>query len=375
MPRRAAVPGRGTAARQPGGVPWTTISWLAVPAPDPVTDDAASGPSTGNAPSSEAAKLYGRWYYDTYTVPYDEQSVHWRTFFGGVADRIVAELAPKTALDAGCAKGFLVGALRERGVEAEGFDISAYAVSDVPEAARGHVRVGSLTEPVEGRYDLVTCIEVIEHLDPADAVAGVAALCSASDAILISTTPGDRGEPTHVNVQPPERWSQLFALHGFYRDFRHDASYLSPWAALYRRADRTIPELVLDYDRAWSELRTETLEQRRALLDLSSRMQELSAAAPTQELSAAAPDNTSEVEHLQGVLEELNKEILRLRDVVIGKEAELATALGQKAELVAAIGRYTNLEQRLDEVLASTSWKVMWAAGAPVRKLRERKGQ
>jgi SAM-dependent methyltransferase len=366
MPRPEG--GRGRAAARAG--PRTTISWLAVPAPDPVPDGDAPGPSAGAAPSSDTAKLYGRWYYDTYTVPYDEQSEHWRQFFGGVADRIVAELAPKTALDAGCAKGFLVGALRERGVDAEGFDISEYAVSDVPEAARGHVRVGSLTEPIERRYDLVTCIEVIEHLDPADTAAGVAALCSASDAVLVSTTPGDRGEPTHVNVQPPERWSQLFALHGFFRDFRHDASYLSPWAALYRRGDRTIPELVLDYDRAWSELRTETIEQRRALLDMSARFEDLAGQGGSEVANLRA-----EVERLHEVLEGLNKEILRLRDVAIGKEAELATALGQKAEFEAMMGRYANLEQRLDEVLASTSWRVMWAAGAPVRKLRERKGQ
>jgi SAM-dependent methyltransferase len=346
---------------------------LAVPAPDPAAEGPAEAAATGPSTGSDAAKLYGRWYYDTYTVPYDEESAHWKVFFGGIADRIVAELAPTTVLDAGCAKGFLVGALRERGVDAEGFDISDYAVSDVPEAARGHVRTGSLTEPIEGRYDLVTCIEVIEHLDPADATAGVANLCSAADAILLSSTPGDRGEATHVNVQPPERWTQLFALQGFYRDFRHDASYVSPWAVLYRRGERTIPELVLDYDRAWSELRTETLEQRRALLDMSAKFEELQAHPERAENELA--ELRRNAEHLHGVLEDLNKEILRLRDVAIGKEAELATALGRNAELEAAMGRYANLEARLDAVLSSTSWKVMWAAGTPVRMLRERKGQ
>lgn len=361
-----------------------------MPAPDSAAEDAAPGdaqvgtPVDTDAPaetptdaSPELAKLYGRWYYDTYTVPYDQESEHWRSFFGSIAARIVTELNPKTVLDAGCAKGFLVGALRERGVDAEGFDISEYALTDVPPAAQGHVRVGSLTEPITGHYDLVTCIEVIEHLDPADAAAGVANLCSASDAILLSSTPGDRGEATHVNVQPPERWSQLFALHGFFRDFRHDASYVSPWAALYRRGERTVSEVVVDYDRAWSELRTETLEQRRALLDMSARFEELQGGGPEarERAQSEASKLRGELEHLHATLEELNKEILRLRDVAIGKEAELATALGQNAELEAAIGRYANLEARLDAVLSSTSWKVMWAAGTPVRMLRERKGQ
>ncbi len=339
-----------------------------MPAPDPAT-----GSTADSAASSEAAKLYGRWYYENYTVPYEQESAHWKAFFGSIADRIVAELAPETALDAGCAKGFLVGALRERGVEAEGFDISDFALADVPEAARGHVRVGSLTEPIPGRYDLVTCIEVIEHLDPADAVAGVTNLCSASDMVLVSTTPGDRGEPTHVNVQQPERWSQLFALQGFYRDFRHEASYISPWAALYRRSKSTIPEIVLEYDRAWSELRQETLEQRRALLDMSAKFEQLEAAPARQ--AEEVSRLKGELEHVHGVLEGLNKEILRLRDLTIGKDAELATALGHKAELEAMLGRYANLEGRLNDVLSSTSWKLAWAAGAPVRKFRERKGE
>lgn len=316
----------------------------------PDTDSTSPPPAT-----LDASKLYGRWYYDTYTVPY-EDTEHWRRFFGGVADAIVTQLRPTTVLDAGCAKGFLVAALRERGVDATGFDLSDVAIKDAPEAARDHVRVGSLTEPIEGRYDLVTCVEVIEHLDPADAQTAIANLAAASDQVLLSSTPGDRDEPTHVNIQPPERWTQMFAGHGMFRDFRHDAGYLSPWAVLYRRGDPSLVELVLDYDRAWSELRAETIEQRRALLDLQRRLEEAQANATPEE-----------VEHLR-------KEVLRLRDLVVGKDAELGTALGRIEELTAMLGRYANLEQRLSDVLQSNSWRLTQAAALPLRKLRERRG-
>jgi 2-polyprenyl-3-methyl-5-hydroxy-6-metoxy-1,4-benzoquinol methylase len=314
----------------------------------PDADDGASESASGK----DAGRLYGRWYYDTYTVPYNENE-HWRTFFGQVADNIISQLAPRTVLDAGCAKGFLVGALRERGVDASGFDISEYAVDDAPEVAKAHVRVGSLTDPIEGRYDLVTCIEVIEHLDPADASTAVANLCSASDAVLLSSTPNDQDEVTHVNVQPPERWSQLFATNGFFRDFRHEAAYLSPWAVLYRRGSANVGDVVLDYDRAWSQLRKETVEQRRSLLALQEQLEQLA--------------RTDELEH---EAERLGKEVLRLRDLVVGKEAELGTALGRVAELEALIQRYGNLEQHLDAVLNSRSWRLMWAAGTPIRRMR-----
>lgn len=318
-----------------------------------MSDPASPPPSPA---TQDAGKLYGRWYYDSYTVPYKENE-HWTQFFGAVADAIVTQLAPTTVLDAGCAKGFLVAALRERGVEAYGFDLSEHAIAEAPETARPYVRVGSLTEAIEGTYDLVTCIEVIEHLDPADATKAVANLAGASDRLLLSSTSADRDEPTHVNIQPPERWSQLFAGHGMFRDFRHDAGYLSPWAVLYRRGEPSIVDLVLDYDRAWSELRIETLEQRRALLEMQRKLEE-----------AGAGGSHAEVDQLR-------KEVLRLRDLLIGRDAELSTALGRVEEVEAMICRYANLEQRLNDVLSSNSWRLSQAVGMPLRRLRERKGR
>jgi hypothetical protein len=38
------------------------------------------------------------------------------------------------------------------------------------------------------------------------------------------------------------------------------------------------------------------------------------------------------------------------------------------------VGRYANMEQRLNEVLESNSWRLAQAAALPLRKLRERRG-
>jgi SAM-dependent methyltransferase len=310
--------------------------------------------------AKHAGQLYGRWYYASYAMPYEEEN--WRAFFGAVADAIVAQLRPTTVLDAGCAKGFLVAALRERGVDASGFDVSEVAIAEAPESVRDHVRVGSLTEPIDGHYDLVTCIEVIEHLDPADAATAVSVLSAAGDRVLLSSTPGDRDEPTHVNIQPPERWSQLFAAQGMFRDFHHDPAYLSPWATLYRHAEPSVVDLVLDYDRAWAALRAETLDQRKALLDMQAKLEDLAEAADGVDVRALTDER-----------EQLRKEVLRLRDAAIGHEAELATAKGRLEELATQVGRLASSEDRLNEVLGSTSWRLTQAAGAPLRKLRERR--
>ena len=63
--------------------------------------------------------LYDETYYRCHCghIPY-ERSDFWLRFFHSIADQIVRALRPRRVLDAGCAKGFLVEALWERGVQA-----------------------------------------------------------------------------------------------------------------------------------------------------------------------------------------------------------------------------------------------------------------
>ena len=327
--------------------------------PETNATDADVRDAEGTTTSGGVSPNYGQYYYNhDCGLPY-ERSEHWLNFFGKVADHIVRELRPKRVLDAGCAKGFLVEQLRNRGVEAYGIDISEYAISQVHDSVQAYCNVASLTEPIEDRYDLITCVEVIEHMRGADGRVAIDNLCSASDRILLSSSPYDYGEPTHLNVQPPEQWSALMANNDFVRELDYDASYLTPWATLYAHKPAPTPEVIRAYDRSWWRLKLETQETRTQLLQLQSRLEELT----------SHPDGDLSTER-----DQLRKEVLRLRDLVIGGEAELATARGRIEELEAMLGRYANLENRLNEVLSSNSWRLSQAAGVPLRKLRERKG-
>jgi SAM-dependent methyltransferase len=275
--------------------------------------------TTAEARNAELPE-YGPAYFQNYwggAGPY-ERNERWLRFFGDVADGIVRDLHPTSSLDAGCAMGFLVEALASRGVDSWGIDLSEYAISQVDESVRDRCRVGSLTEPLDRRYDLITCIEVIEHVPPAETETVIANLCQATDQLLLSTTPQDFGEPTHLNVQPPEYWSAALARNGFLRDVDRDFSYLSPWAGLYRRVEEPLAETVRRYDRAWWRQRREVNEVRGSLL----RTQEELAEAATR------IDNRPE---LLAELDRKNEELLRLRDLLIGRDAELGAARGQLA--------------------------------------------
>ncbi len=188
-------------------------------------------------------------------------------FFGNIAERIVRDFAPATALDAGCAIGILVEALRARGVDARGFDISDYAVRQVPEFLTPYIQKGSVLDPnaVSGCFDIVICMEVVEHLLPADADLAIENLCRWSDRIVFSSTPDHYDEATHFNVQQPGYWVEKFARHGFIHVLDYDVSYITPWAMLLQRQNLPWPTILRGYeDKLWRTMK-ESSDLRRAV--------------------------------------------------------------------------------------------------------------
>jgi 2-polyprenyl-3-methyl-5-hydroxy-6-metoxy-1,4-benzoquinol methylase len=199
------------------------------------SDDPTADSSAATPPASE----YGSQYYDTYgrlgPCVYTRENPHWLKFFGNVAEEIVRRLNPRKVLDAGCAKGFLVECLRDRGVEAYGFDVSEYAIGAVRHDIKPYCWVGSATNDISKNYDLITCIEVCEHLSESDGQDAIRQMTSHADAILFSSTPSDFTEATHVNVRPVIDWLRSFAHFSFAPDLAFDAGFIAPQAILFRR--------------------------------------------------------------------------------------------------------------------------------------------
>lgn len=232
--------------------------------------------------SRELASHYGEWYYAERVgdQPYRRGNEAWHAFFGGIADAIVAQIQPRTVLDAGCAIGFLVEALRARDVEAFGFDVSEYAISRVPEELRPYCTVGSITDELDRDYDLVVCIEVLEHLPAESAEAAVANLARHTNAVLFSSTPDDFREPSHLNVRPLEHWVALFARHGLFRDPDLDVDFVAPHALVLRRAGQTGPIVARQYERERARLVREVRALREEVIRLTGELDRLRGPAP-----------------------------------------------------------------------------------------------
>lgn len=102
-------------------------------------------------------------------------------------------LAGKTALDVGCGAGLLCEPLARLGATVTGIDAAAESIAVAEaHAARAGLAIGYRAvgiEDVAGSYDLVTSLEVIEHVsDPAAFVRGMAGAV-AEDGMLILSTP------------------------------------------------------------------------------------------------------------------------------------------------------------------------------------------
>jgi Methyltransferase domain len=255
---------------------------------------------------------FGEYYYaHDCGIPY-ERNEHWNRFFGQIADRIVASLHPTNMLDAGCATGMLVEAMRARGVDADGIDISEWAIENMPPEVRKHCRQGSLADPIDGHYDLVTCVEVVEHIPQPDDARAIEHLCSVTDRVLISSSPHDYSEPTHVTVRPPEDWAALFAGQGFVRDLEFDATFLTPWAVLYKRSDAPLAEVVRQYERKLTRTQDEAAQLRSRALHMQDQLE--------KDYSAAS-------------VAELRQELLATREELVTLTREVGTARGRIREL------------------------------------------
>jgi 2-polyprenyl-6-hydroxyphenyl methylase/3-demethylubiquinone-9 3-methyltransferase len=122
----------------------------------------------------------------------DQVDRHWQ-----VDEHSRTPLEGKTALDVGCGAGLLAEPLARLGAKVTGID----ATPEVIAVAREHAaamgleidyRIGDVAA-LEGQYDLVTCLEVIEHVADPSAFLKALAARLAPGGLLVLSTPNATG--------------------------------------------------------------------------------------------------------------------------------------------------------------------------------------
>jgi 2-polyprenyl-6-hydroxyphenyl methylase/3-demethylubiquinone-9 3-methyltransferase len=175
-------------------------------------------------------------------------------------------LEGKTALDVGCGAGLLAEPLARLGATVTGLDAAAelIAVARDHAAAQGLAigyRAGTV-ETLDGRFDLVTSMEVIEHVaDPAAFLAALAARLAPGGLLVLSTpaatawsklmmiTLGEglgripKGTHDFAKFIAPERMKQLLAAAGL-RCLDVEGIAWSPTRGLHLSDDLSLNYLV-----------------------------------------------------------------------------------------------------------------------------------
>jgi SAM-dependent methyltransferase len=121
-------------------------------------------------------------------------------------------------LDVGCGSGTWLSVANNsfkladiQGVDASIYDAAQFHIAPV------HYLQQDLTVPLQLQrtYDLVTCLEVAEHLPLAAATTLVKSLATHGDVILFSAAIPGQGGQHHINEQWQSWWQQHFAAAGF----------------------------------------------------------------------------------------------------------------------------------------------------------------
>ena len=127
-------------------------------------------------------------------------------------------LSPRSVLDVGCGIGAWLQVWMQLGVtDVVGVD-GPYVPRDRLLMPAQSYLAADLTRPLDlgRRFDLVSCLEVAEHLDAAHATTLVESLTRHGDVVLFSAAvPGQPGTH-HVNCAWPSHWAELFLGRGWH---------------------------------------------------------------------------------------------------------------------------------------------------------------
>lgn len=130
---------------------------------------------------------------------------------------VIEHIRPASVIDIGCGIGTWLSVWKKTGVtDINGVDGSYVRVEDLL-IEKERFSFFNLEQGYASnrKYDLVSCLEVAEHISAASAGNLVNSLCKLGDVVLFSAAIPGQGGTDHINEQYPDYWKKLFANNGF----------------------------------------------------------------------------------------------------------------------------------------------------------------
>ena len=162
--------------------------------------------------TDESSRLYDQNFYD------EQKETSYRSA-KIVVPIIVRAFKPKSVIDIGCGVGTWLRQFQENGVsDVCGYDINGLSAENYfidKNLIQTNVDITGNNFKVNSKYDVLICLEVVEHLPAEVADDFVKNLASISQIIIFSGAfPGQTGV-NHINEQPPWYWREKFNKLGY----------------------------------------------------------------------------------------------------------------------------------------------------------------
>jgi ADP-heptose:LPS heptosyltransferase len=141
----------------------------------------------------------------------------------------------RTFLDIGCAKGFLVRTLRERGLEAWGFDHSPWAISHADAIAKPFLQLADVgTAQYDRQFDVLVAMSVLESLSEEQISAflpharrwagkALLAVIPTTDGNTSATSARPNRDLSRITLRDRDWWRAQFIAAGWKHDAPHRA--------------------------------------------------------------------------------------------------------------------------------------------------------
>jgi hypothetical protein len=205
--------------------------------------------------------------------------------------------------------------------------------------------VGSIADPIDGRYDLLTCIEVLGYLPETEAIRAIASMTNATDRIVFSSSPPDFSESLQINARPTIYWLRLFAARGFAPDIAYDATFILPHSVVLERvkAEWTERDLVACAELTRARLLVADHER-------TSRNLEAERARAVSNLEAEQARAASNLEAERARAKDEQATLMQAISKLQAEKARIISDL--KTERVRAL----SMEAEYDSIIRSASW-------------------
>jgi ADP-heptose:LPS heptosyltransferase/glycosyltransferase involved in cell wall biosynthesis len=191
-----------------------------------------------NPPIPIPARWYDEDYFENGLKSNWERGYSWHIFadtFRRTATFLTTVFAEaETFLDIGCAKGFLVQALRELGKDCHGFDHSHWAISGVNESVRPYVtEVGVDAARFDRQFDMLLAFNIFESLTESQLVSFLTRARAWTRQALFAAIPSfeneeeerlcrkNDGDLSHITMKSRQWWHEMFRRTGWRQDHLH----------------------------------------------------------------------------------------------------------------------------------------------------------